>query len=136
MLKRFTILALLLACLTLSGCKKDAQINTVVAELDSFTNDLVKKVESAPNPSAGVDDAQKYFDSKKADLTAKIATLKDIRGYQVSEDTKKKMTASMVDDAKRVAGLQIKYLATSMRDPAFKAKLEKLTRDYQNLFRL
>src|SRR2546425_11561773 len=96
--KRLTTLALLLACLLLSGCKKDAQINSVIGELDSFTTDLVKKVESAPNPAVGIDDAQKYFDSKKSDLTAKIATLKDIRGYQVSEDTKKKMTASLTDD--------------------------------------
>ena len=136
MLKRFTILVLLLACLPLCGCKKDAEINSVITELDSFTTELVKKVESAPSPSIGVDDAQKYFDSKKADLTAKMATLKSIRGYQVSEDTKKKMTTSLVDDAKRVASLQLKYVGASMRDPAFKAKLEKLTRDYQDLFRL
>ncbi len=136
MLKRFTILVLLLACLPLCGCKKDAEINSIVTDLDSFTTELVKKVESAPNPSAGVDDAQKFFDSRKADLTAKMTTLKGIRGYQVSEDTKNKMTRSLVDDAKRVAGLQMKYVGASMRDPAFKAKLEKLTKDYLDLFRL
>jgi Tfp pilus assembly protein PilP len=136
MLKRITTLSLLLACLLVSGCKKDTQINSVIAELDTFTTELVKKVESAPNPSAGVDDAQKFLDSKKADLAAKIASLKDVRGFQVSEDTKKKMTASVVDDVKRVSGLQIKYIAVSMRDAAFKAKLEKLTRDYQGLYKL
>ncbi len=136
MLKRFTILVLLLACLPLCGCKKDAEINSIVTDLDSFTTELVKKVESAPNQSAGVDDAQKFFDSRKADLTAKMTTLKGIRGYQVSEDTKNKMTRSLVDDAKRVAGLQMKYVGASMRDPAFKAKLEKLTKDYLDLFRL
>jgi len=136
MLKRFTLLVLLLACLPLCGCKKDAEINSIVTDLDSFTTELVKKVESAPNPSAGVDDAQKFFDSRKADLTAKMTTLKGIRGYQVSEDTKNKMTRSLVDDAKRVAGLQMKYVGASMRDPAFKAKLEKLTKDYLDLFRL
>ena len=136
MLKRFTMLVLLLACLSLCGCKKDAEINSIVTDLDSFTTELVKKVESAPNQSAGVDDAQKFFDSRKADLTAKMTTLKGIRGYQVSEDTKNKMTRSLVDDAKRVAGLQMKYVGASMRDPAFKAKLEKLTKDYLDLFRL
>jgi hypothetical protein len=136
MLKRFTILVLLLACLPLCGCKKDAEINSIVTDLDSFTTELVKKVELAPNPSAGVDDAQKFFDSRKADLTAKMTTLKGIRGYQVSEDTKNKMTRSLVDDAKRVAGLQMKYVGASMRDPAFKAKLEKLTKDYLDLFKL
>ena len=136
MLKRFTMLVLLLACLPLCGCKKDAEINSIVTDLDSFTTELVKKVESAPNSSAGVDDAQKYFDSRKADLTTKMTTLKGIRGYQVSEDTKNKMTKSLVDDAKRVAGLQMKYVGASMRDPAFKAKLEKLTKDYLDLFKL
>src|SRR5436190_19890207 len=136
MLKRFTILAFVLVCLFVSGCKKDTQINSVIAELDSFTTDLVKRVESAPNSSAGVDDAQKFLDSKKSDLTAKIASLKDIRGYQVSEETKKKMNDSVTNDVKRVAGLQIKYIATSMRDAAFKTKLEKLTRDYQSMFKL
>ena len=136
MIKRFTTLSLVLACLLITGCKKDTQINSVIAELDTFTTDLVKKVESAPNPAAGVDDAQKFLDSKKTDLAAKIASLKDIRGYQVSEDTKKKMTDSVTNDVKRVAGLQIKYIATSMRDAAFKTKLEKLTRDYQGLFKL
>ena len=136
MLKRFTMLVLLLACLPLCGCKKDVDINSIVTDLDSFTTELVKKVESAPNPSAGVDDAQKFFDSRKADLTAKMTTLKGIRGYQVSEDTKNKMTKSLVDDAKRVAGLQLKYVGASMRDPAFKAKLEKLTKDYLDLFKL
>jgi len=130
------MLVLLLACLPLCGCKKDAEINSIVTDLDSFTTELVKKVDSAPNPSAGVDDAQKFFDSRKADLTAKMTTLKGIRGYQVSEDTKNKMTKSLVDDAKRVAGLQLKYVGASMRDPAFKAKLEKLTKDYLDLFKL
>jgi hypothetical protein len=134
--KRFTILVLLLACLSLTGCKKDAQINSVIAELDSFTSELVKKVEMAPNPSAGVDDAQKYLDSKKDDLTAKLARIKSIRGYQVSEETTKKMVNSMVDDAGKVAGLQMKYTGTLMRDPAFKAKLDRLTKDYSALFKL
>ena len=136
MFKRSACLLLLLACLPLGGCKKDAEINSTVTELDSFTTELVKRVESAPTPSAGVDDAQKYFDSKKADLTAKLAKLKGIRGFQVSEETKSKMTASLVDDAKRVAGLQLKYVGVSMRDPAFKAKLEKLTKNYLDLFKL
>lgn len=136
MLKRFTLLVLLVAGLSLAGCKKDAQINSIVADLDAFTTELVKRVDSAPNPSDGVDDAQKFFDSKKADMTAKIATLKGVRGYQLSEETTKKMTTSMIDDAKRVAALQIKYISTSIRDPAFKAKLEKLTRDYQSLFKV
>ena len=46
------------------------------------------------------------------------------------------MEASLVDDAKKVANLQVKYMGASMRDAAFKAKLDKLTRDYQSLFKM
>ena len=65
-----------------------------------------------------------------------MTTLKSIRGYQASEETKQKMTKSLVDDATRVASLQLKYVSTSIRDKAFKAKLDKLTRDYTDLFKL
>jgi hypothetical protein len=134
---RTKALALLisLACLFLIGCKKDAEVKTIIADFDSFTNELVKRVDSAPN-TAGVDDAQKYFDSKKADMTVKMTTLKGIRGYQVGDETKKAMESSLVDDAKKVANLQLKYIGASMRDADFKAKLEKLTRDYQSLFKM
>ena len=129
-------LSIVLACLLFAGCKRDAEVKTVLTDFDSFTNELVKRVESASDPAAGVDDAQKYFDSKKAEMTTKMDTLKGIRGYQVGEETKKMMESSLVDDAKKIANLQVKYMGTSMRDPTFKAKLDKLTRDYQSLFKM
>ena len=129
-------LPIALACLSFAGCKKDAEVKTIIADFDSFTSELVKRVDSASSPAAGVDDAQKYFDSKKADMTAKMNTLKGVRGYQVGDETKKMMEASLVEDAKKVANLQMKYIGTSMRDAAFKAKLDKLTRDYQSLFKM
>ena len=124
------------ACLLLAGCKKDAEVKTALADFDSFTNELVERVESASDAAAGVDEAQKYFDSKKAEMTTRMDTLKGIRGYQVSEETKKLMESSLVDDAKKVANLQMKYIGTSMRDATFKAKLDKLTKDYQSLFKM
>ena len=124
------------ACLLLAGCKQDAEVKTALTDFDSFTNELVKRVESASDPAAGVDDAQKYFDSKKAEMTTKMDTLKGIRGYQVSDETRKMMESSLVDDAKKIANLQVKYMGTSMRDATFKAKLDKLTRDYQSLFKM
>ena len=88
---RTKVLALLICfvCLPLAGCKKDAEAKTLLTDFDSFTNELVKRVDAASDPGAGVDDAQKYFDSKKAEMTGKMDTLKGLRGYQVGEETKK-----------------------------------------------
>jgi hypothetical protein len=133
--KPASLLTALALCAAFAGCKKDAQIESVLAELNTFTQEIVKRVEGAPNPSAGVDDAQKYFDSRKADIQAKLAGLKGVRNFQVSEETRKKMMEQLTDDVMSVAKLQIKYVGQSMRDPAFKAKLEKLVNDYQNLLK-
>ena len=119
----------------LAGCKKDSQIESVLAELNTFTQEIVKRVEGAPNPSAGVDDAQKFFDSRKADMQAKLETLKGVRNFQVSEETRKKMMEQLTEDVMSVSKLQIKYIGNSMKDPAFKAKLEKLVGDYQNMLK-
>jgi hypothetical protein len=132
MKKRIPALVLVMS-LALAGCNKDAEVNTILGTIDSFTTELVRCVETAPNPNTGVDDAQKYFDSRKADLAARMETLKGLRAYQVSDETKRRVASSLVDDASKVGNLQIKYVNQSMSDPAFKAKLDKLVKDHQAL---
>lgn len=130
--------SLLVACAlgaALAGCKKDSQIEAVLADLQTFTQETVKRVEGAPNPSAGVDDAQKYFDSRRAEIEGKLQSIKGVHGFQVSEDTQKKMTEQLTDNVMSVSQLQIKYISQAMRDPAFKSKLSKLITDYQNLIK-
>jgi hypothetical protein len=127
------LLVVLASCAILAGCRKDSEIDPALAELDSFTRELVKKVESAPDPSAGVDEAQKFLDSRKADLASKVASIKDPKGLQASDETRKKVLEGVTDNVLRVSGLQIKYLDN--RDPVFKAKLDKLVSDYNSLLR-
>ncbi|MCA1636323.1 MAG: hypothetical protein LC802_22190 [Acidobacteria bacterium] len=127
---------LALACAALlAGCKKDAQVDSVLTEFDTFTKEMVAKIDSAPNPSAGVDAAQQFLDSRKADLQAKLGTLKGLRGYEVSDETKKKMMESMTQNVMSVGKLKIKYMGMAMRDPALNAKLDKLNTDYQSLLK-
>jgi hypothetical protein len=133
MRRQIAVSFLLVASLSLVGCKKDEQVNSALAEFDSFTTELLARIETAANPSAGLDDAQKYFDSKKAELITKMAALKGVREYQVSEETKQKMALRLVEDASKVGNLQIKYDSQSINDPLFKAKLDKLVKDYQAL---
>ncbi len=125
-----------LACtLLLAGCKKDAQVESVLADFDAFTKEMVGKIDTAANPSAGADAAQAYMDSKKADMQAKLGTLKGLRGFQVSEETKKKMMEKGGENAMTVAKLKIKYISAAMRDPALSAKFDKLNADYMALIK-
>ena len=135
MYRLFIVAVVIVICIVLVGCKKDAEIESTIAELHSFSQELTKKVQSAPNPTAGVDEAQKLMDLRKSELQSKLKSLKSIRGYQVSKETQQKMTETLSKDAMSVAGLQMKYLSVSMRDPAFKGKLDKLIRDYTEIFK-
>lgn len=129
---------LLVACAlgaALAGCKKDALVESTLADFNTFSQEIVRRVEGAPDPSAGVDDAQRYFDSRRAEIEGKLQSIKGIHNFQLSEETRRKMTEQMTDDLMSVSKLQIKYIGQSMRDPGFKARLDKLIGDYQGLVR-
>ena len=130
--------SLLVACAlgaALSGCKKDALVESVLADFDAFTQEIVKRVEGAPDPSAGVDDAQRYFDSRRPEIEGKLRSIKGIHNFQLSEETRRKMTEQMTDDLMSVSKLQLRYAMQSARDPNFQARLAKLIGDYQGLIR-
>jgi hypothetical protein len=133
MKRQFPVIVLLVMSLALAGCRKDAEATMILAAIDSFTTELVGRVESAANPSAGVDDAQQYLESRKDEMVTRMETLKGLRGNQVSDETKQKLASRLIDDASKVGSLRIKYVAQSVSDPAFKAKLDKLVKDYQAL---
>ena len=124
---------LLLISLMVAGCQKDAEVNATVSAVDALTTELVRRIEAAPNPSAGVDDAQQYLDARKTEIAGKMVALKSLRGDQVSDETRKKLTSTLAQDASKVGDLQIKYVNHSISNPAFKAKLDKLVGDYQTL---
>jgi len=134
-MKRYLpLLALALISLAFAGCKRDGEVMAILATIDSFTTELIGRIETARDPAAGVDDAQHYLDSRKKEVTARMEALKRLRESQISDETKQKITTSLVDDASKVGNLEIKYASRSMDDPAFKAKLDQLVKNYQALF--
>jgi hypothetical protein len=46
------------------------------------------------------------------------------------------MTKEMIDNGTKVANLQVKYVSQSVKDPAFKSKVEKLVSDYTDLLKM
>lgn len=136
MYKSFKLMLPLMLAVTLllAGCKKDAQINSVLADFDSFTQELVKRVDTAQTPARGVEDAQKYLDEKRAELRSKWDSIKTVKNFQVSSETKKRMEEDLKKNLMSVYGLQSRYIDESIKDAAFKTKLDKLIDDYKNLY--
>ncbi len=146
-------------CLALCGCGKggsdnaaraekarqaerDAQaekgapgVDAVVRELGEFTDELERAFESAPNPRDGVDAAQKLLDARRAALAAHVAAFKTSPQFRGDAEARRKWLEAEVDDTDRVSRLQVKYMDAKMRDPDFKARLDKLVEDYNLLFK-
>lgn len=133
MCRKLSCLSLALAvCLLSLACKRDEDVGKVVDELNAFTAEVVKRVDANPS-AAGVDDAQKYFDSRKEEVKGRLASIKNVREAQVSAETMQKMKESFGNNATTIAKLQLKYLNQSMSDPAMRPKLAKLMQDYNAL---
>lgn len=126
---------LALALAMLAGCKRDAEINAALGEVDSFTNELYNRVKNAPNTD-GVDNAQQYLDSRKREMKAKAYFLARVRGIQVSDETQKRLIETVRRNQMLIISLQSspQGMNLPMSDATFKTKLDKLVNDYLELF--
>jgi hypothetical protein len=109
-----------------------AGADALVKSLNSFTEELLAKVEKAEDTKAGAAEAQALLDARKNDLAGRVAALK--REAQDS-GTKARLLEAEVDNTDRVHRLQLKYADEAARDAELKARLERLISDYDALFR-
>ncbi|MEZ5424659.1 MAG: hypothetical protein R2747_00215 [Pyrinomonadaceae bacterium] len=121
-------------CLTLAGCNKDSEVNAFMSELDSTTEEMVAKIDANPS-SAGIDEAQKVYDSHKPELQKKWDAIKGARGFQVSEDMKNKLTENVKKNVTSLSSTMMKNAMKLGSDPAARDKFQKLLKDYQDTFR-
>ena len=146
MLRTVAPIVLLLACgLALAGCRGSSSrpapgdaVEGVVVEdaaavfvpqLNSFTEQLLAKVERAADRKAGVAEAQALLDSRREDLATLIGALKR------EPQARARLLEAEVDNTDRVHRLQIKYADEAARDAELKARLERFIGDYDALFR-
>lgn len=132
-MKKLTVFLIAVFCLTLTGCSKDAEINAFITEFDAATKEIVSKIDANPS-AAGVADAQKAFDGKKASLKTKWDGIKDAVGFQVSADTKKKLEDSVTNNMKALMDVSMKHAMKMAMDQDASAKFKTLLTDYQGTF--
>jgi hypothetical protein len=131
-MKKFALLLLIACCFCLAGCSKDAEINAFIADLDSTTDEMVKKIDANPG-SAGVDEAQKIFDARKTGLKAKWDGIKDVMGMQVSAGVKKNLEDSVIKDRNDLKSVPAKNAMKFAMDKDALTKFEALFKEYQGI---
>ena len=128
----FILIIGLAAALSACGVKKDAEVKSFIADIDQVAVDIARAVDE--KPETGVDRAQQLLDARKTDLKAKYDNLKELRGYQLSEEMSKQFVDSVARNVETVGNLQIKYADKGMDDAKFAKKLTKLSDDFNSIF--
>ncbi len=144
MRKRTWTLLLTLCLASTAGCRggaatnspapKQTGIDALVAELNSFTDEVVKKVESAADPSAGADEAQRLLDSRREELKSKVRAARESAEFRENKEANGRLLECEVSGGDRVSALSTRYLDQSIKDPALRSKLGKLSGDYNSIF--
>lgn len=118
-----------------SGAKRaqtaEERVDATIAAFDSFTVELVSRIEKARNPVLGVDAGQKYMNMRKAEMKDRFASIKCLSEAQVTEDMKRKLQEHLYNDGFMVGQLVPKYDS----NPVVKAKLQKLIDDFMEIFK-
>jgi hypothetical protein len=109
-------------------------VGAAVVEVNAFTDELLKKIDSAADPSAGADEAQAFLDSRRDELKARLDAAGKSREFQESAEARTRLLDAEVSNTDRVSGLRSRHIDRLMRDPAFKAKLDRLVSDYDALW--
>ncbi|MEP6903281.1 MAG: hypothetical protein ABJA66_16255 [Actinomycetota bacterium] len=133
-MKKVTLFLLVVFCLGLVGCNKDAEFEAFIGENHAVIDDIVKKIDANPT-EAGVDEAQKSFDAKKAGLKTKWDAIKEARGVQVSEAVTKKLTDSMTSDMKMLTDVQQKNSQKLAENGEAMNKFVKLVQSYSEIIK-
>ena len=124
---------LLAIVLALGACKKDDFANETMKELSDLTDEIVKKVKDASDKKAGVAEAQKALDAKKADLSAKMKEIGQLRGFQLSEEAQGNVAKGIIDATSKISQLEIDLLTATMSDKELETAVEKLTKDHKSI---
>lgn len=117
-----------------AGGSGDLGVDAVIGQLREFTEELAGRVEKAEDPKAGVAEAQRLLDSRKAEMAARIGSLR--RGALAQDPAARgRWLEAEVDGTQRVSQLRLKLLDASARDPELKAGLDRLVADYGAMFK-
>ncbi len=126
------MLLLSLAIFTV-GFSKDAEVNAFIGELDGTTQEIVAKIDANPT-SAGIDEAQKAFDARRPQLTAKWDEIKTAVGAQVSKDSKQNLEESVRRNMKALTEVSMRNMMKMTADKQASDKFRRLVEDYAKTF--
>lgn len=116
------------------GGAEAGTVGGAVAEVNAFTDELLRKIDSAPDPAAGADEAQAFLDARGGEVKARLNAARASREFQESAEARGRLLDAEVTNIDRVSSLPRRHIDRWMRDAAFKSKLDRLVSAYDALW--
>lgn len=126
-MKKPLIILLLISCLCLAGCSKDAQANSFMKEYAAMTRAVADKL-----AAGDVQGARAAFEEKKQSLDAKWDKIRTGLPFQFSAETKKRMKTAPEENMTELAEAAN---AAIRKNPKDEARIQALVLDIANVFR-
>lgn len=104
---------------SLGGCSRDGDVQAFVKENDA----VVTAVATAPDGAA----ATRVWQDRKSLLLEHLSGLKDIRGYQVKQESLDALTKTLTDAGMGLCTLQITHLGDADGGEAYKKICDEYT---------
>ncbi len=107
----------LVVALVGAGCSRDAEVEAFIDQQSSVASDVVKAFKGASAKGEDADAAAaKVLDAQKPDLQRRYDSIKDARGFQIKDETKKKLEESVAANMMKVCALGSKKLCDDFMD--------------------
>lgn len=90
--------------LVLAGCGKDAEVEAFLA-LFASTAAEIERAHGAAGAGGAEAAAAQAFARRRDELRRRYERIKDVRGFQLREETKRRFGAALAADMERVCGL-------------------------------
>jgi hypothetical protein len=129
-MKTITVLLAAAICLVLAGCSNnDAEVKAFVNDRSDVAGKIASIIDANPTV-AGVDEAQKFFDSKKVELKTRWDS---IRGAKTSSDMDVLLNKSAAFDSDLFLKLHDKHVMKLSGDRAADSKFYSLITEFGGL---
>lgn len=129
-MRKLFLFIVLVSSMSVIGCNKDSEVKTFLTEFENVTKEMTARLNEGD-----ITGAQKVFADKKEGLKAGFDSFKNAREMQVSDETKKEMETTVMENVKALSEAATKA-AFSSGDKAKAEEIQALLKDYVSIFQM
>ena len=118
-----------------AACSKDVAVIEALDAVEAFAKELVQAATSGETTAAGIQAAQAYLDSHRADIAARMQRVGEVRGFQIDDETKARLASAIVSAVTEVNTLKITFMRETMGNEDLDAALNTLVEAFNDVLR-